>query len=74
MNNNQHAHEGGNGQQLNPLIISPDEIGNITGWSSSTVMKKARRGEIPFVPLSGKRGIFLRESFFYWLKNQEQNL
>ena len=56
------------------FIISVQEISNLTGWSPATVMKKARAGLIPFVPLSGKRGIFLRESFLYWLKNQETNL
>jgi len=56
------------------FVISVQEISNLTGWSPATVMKKARAGLIPFVPLSGKRGIFLRESFFYWLKNQETNL
>jgi hypothetical protein len=57
----------------NKLSISAEEIASITGWTRATVMKKARAGEIPFVPLSKKRGIFLRESFFYWLKNQESD-
>jgi hypothetical protein len=74
MSNQQHPHQGDNEEQPNPLIMSPEEISKITGWCPATVMKKARKGEIPFVPLSGKRGIFLRESFLYWLKNQEQNL
>jgi hypothetical protein len=56
------------------LVITPAEIAEITGWTVATVMKKAREGHIPFVPLSGKRGVFLRESFLYWLKNQETNL
>lgn len=60
--------------QSDPMLISANEISNITGWTPATVMKKARAGLIPFVPLSGKRGVFLRESFLYWLKNQEKNL
>ena len=74
MNDHQQLHQDGSSEQSNPLIMSPEEISEITGWSTATVMKKARRGEIPFIPLSGKRGVFLRESFVYWLKNQEQNL
>lgn len=61
-------------EQFDPMVISVDEISHLTHWNPTTIMKKARAGIIPFVRLSGKRGIFLRESFVYWLKNQEQNL
>jgi len=73
MNKNNRPHEDGSTDQPNPMIMSAEEIARITGWASATVMKKARSGEIPFVPLSGKRGVFLRESFMYWLKNKENN-
>lgn len=69
---NEPKHQGNN--YSDNMIISIAEISSITGWTPATVMKKARAGVIPFIPLSGKRGIFLRESFMYWLKNQEKNL
>jgi len=46
----------------------------MTGYQPSTIYNKAEAHEIPSVPLSKRKRVFLRESILYWIKGLETGL
>ena len=66
----------GEESQMSDLtVMSIQEVAALLRYSVKTVYKKAARGEIPSVPVSRRKRLFMREAIAYWLANkQEGNL
>jgi predicted DNA-binding transcriptional regulator AlpA len=49
-------------------IMMAKELGAVLRMSHKTVYAKANKGEIPYLPVAGKR--FLKQEIIEWLRNQ----
>jgi predicted DNA-binding transcriptional regulator AlpA len=49
-------------------IMTAKELGAVLRMSHKTIYAKANKGEIPYLPVAGRR--FLKQDIIDWLRNQ----